>query len=478
MRILYVDIDSLRPDHLGCYGYHRATSPNIDRLAKQSAQFDNYYVTDAPCLPSRTALWSGRAGIHTGVINHGGVAADPFIEGAGRWFQSTWGRTNWMTCLREAGLRTVTVSPFGERHSAFWWYAGFSEMYNTGKCGLERADEVSPTALDWLKRNAPQDNWFLHVNLWDPHTPYRSPAEFIKPFADQPLPAWYTEEVRQQHWRGGGPHSAQEVTGYGPAGAWANQYPHQPQAIDSLAAARQMFDGYDAGVRYADEHFGRLLNTLADAGVLDDTVIVVSADHGETLGEFNIYGDHQLADHVTSRVPLIIRAPGQPARVDTGLHYHLDFAAALIEMAGGKVPANWDGRALNHPRDYLVVSQGAWSCQRSVRFEDYLCIRSYHDGLHNFPDVMLYDVKHDPHEQHDLAEKRPELVQRAMGLLDEWHGDMMRSASHPQDPMWTVLQEGGPLHTRGQLPAYLKRLRETGRAEWAEQLARKHPQEC
>ena len=81
MRVLYIDIDSQRPDHLGCYGYHRDTSPNIDAVAEGAVRFDNIYVSDAPCLPSRTALWSGRFGYHTGVVGHGGTAADPFIEG-------------------------------------------------------------------------------------------------------------------------------------------------------------------------------------------------------------------------------------------------------------------------------------------------------------------------------------------------------------------------------------------------------------
>ena len=67
MRILYIDIDTLRPDHLGCYGYHRDTSTNIDRIAAQGARFENCYAPDAPCLPSRSALWSGRFGYHTGV---------------------------------------------------------------------------------------------------------------------------------------------------------------------------------------------------------------------------------------------------------------------------------------------------------------------------------------------------------------------------------------------------------------------------
>ena len=68
MRILYIDIDSLRPDHLGCYGYHRSTSPNIDAIAAEGVRFTNCYATDVPCLPSRTALFSSQFGIHNGVV--------------------------------------------------------------------------------------------------------------------------------------------------------------------------------------------------------------------------------------------------------------------------------------------------------------------------------------------------------------------------------------------------------------------------
>ena len=73
MRVLYLDIDTLRPDHLGCYGYHRNTSPNIDRLASEGVRFDNCYVSDSPCLPSRAALYTGQCGIRNGAINHGGA---------------------------------------------------------------------------------------------------------------------------------------------------------------------------------------------------------------------------------------------------------------------------------------------------------------------------------------------------------------------------------------------------------------------
>ena len=91
MRILFLDLDTLRPDHLGCYGYRRDTSPNIDRIAAGGTRFDNYYCSDAPCLPSRAALISGQFGIHSGVVGHGGTAADMRIVGAERGFRDILG---------------------------------------------------------------------------------------------------------------------------------------------------------------------------------------------------------------------------------------------------------------------------------------------------------------------------------------------------------------------------------------------------
>jgi choline-sulfatase len=490
MRILYLDIDTLRPDHLGCYGYHRDTSPNIDKLATKAVRFTNCYVTDAPCLPSRTALWSGRFGYHTGVINHGGVAVQPFIEGEEREFRDEFGTTGWMAALRQAGLKTITFSPFGERHSAWHWYAGFSEMHNPGKGGNERADEVAPQAIEWIKRNGNSDDWFLHINMWDPHTPYRAPAEFGNPFADDPLPEWLTEAVRRQGWEGYGPHSPQEVSGFAPIPEMAEQY-GVPDALDSMDKVRQWIDGYDTGIRYADYYVGEIVAALEQAGILDETIIMVSSDHGENQGELNVWGDHQTADQITCRVPLIVRWPGitDNARVDNALHYHFDFAATMIELAGGAVPNNWDGVAFTDSfksgtedgREFLVVSQGAWSCQRGVRFNhgghQYICMRTCHDGYKMLDDVMLFDLTDDPHEQHNLADERDDLVMKGMALLESWLTEMQQTASHTVDPMMTVLGEGGAYHTRGELPAYLERLRKTGRAHHADMLAKKHPDE-
>ena len=478
MRLLYIDIDTLRADHLGCYGYHRRTSPNIDRIAADAILFENIYASDTPCLPSRTALLTGQFGIRNGVVNHGGTDADPVIDGADRGFFSHLHLDSFPNRLKQAGLKTVTVSSFAHRHSAFHWHAGFDETYNVGKYGMERADEVFAVAADWLKRRGREDNWFLHVHLWDPHTPYRTSLEYGEPFADAPVPAWLTEEVRARHWQGCGPHSAQEGRGFSPNEYDRIHYPRQPQEIADMAAVRTMFDGYDTGVLYADEYVGRLMQLLAEIHVEEDTALMVSADHGESLGELNIYCDHQTADEHTSHVPLILRWPGLARGRHRALHYQIDVTATLLELLGQQVPESWDGQSFaaaiksgaDAGRDYLVVSQGAWTCQRGVRFDDWMLIETLHGGYHLFDEVMLFDLANDPFEQRNLASARPEVAGRGLMLLSQWYAAALPTAARGRDPLANVLKEGGPYHAKGHLPAYLERLRATGRAAQAAML--------
>ena len=479
MRILYLDLDTLRPDHLSCYGYHRNTSPNIDRIAAEGTRFENVYVSAAPCLPSRASMFTGQFGIHTGVVGHGGTAADIWPVGPRRAFNTINQRPGLIYAIRRTGIYPVSVSPFAERHSAWWFCAGWHEMYNPGKRGHETADEVSRYALDWIKRNAKKDNWLLHVNFWDPHTPYRTPEEFGNPFADDPPPAWLTEEIRQRHWEGYSPRSAREPTGrYGQAVEnWCRRFPRIPAQIASLEEYKRWIDGYDCGIRYADEHCGRILEALADAGVLDETIVIITSDHGENQGELNVYGDHHTADHITSRVPMILRVPGIPGgRVDTALHYQTDVGATLVELLGGEVPAHWDGQSFadafragrSAGRDYVVFSQNCWACQRSVRWDDYIFIRTYHTGLKELPARMTFNVVEDPHELSDLTDERPDLADHGQALIEQWTGQMLSTSATNIDPMWTVIREGGPYHCREIYHTYLAHLRATGRAHHAE----------
>ena len=120
------------------------------------------------------------------------------------------------------------------------------------------------------------------------------------------------------------------------------------------------------------------------------------------------------------------------------------------------------------------MSHSAWSCQRSVIFDDYIFIKTYHDGLKNFPKYMLFNFKQDPHEQNNLADQRPDLVEKGLALLNTWYDEMMAKSEDGIDPMQVVLQEGGPFHTRGMLEGYCERLEKTGRKEAAEKLKSQH----
>lgn len=484
MRVLFLDLDTLRPDHLGCYGYHRNTSPHLDQIAAQGTRFDRVYCSDAPCLPSRAALISGRFGIHTGVVGHGGTAADFRLEGPPRGFTDRLFAESLFSVFRQAGLRTVSISPFAESHSCWGFNAGLSEMHNTGQRGMESAEAVTPTVLKWVRHNAREDNWLLHVNYWDAHTPYRAPAAFGNPFTDDPLPGWLSEEKLEEHRQLVGPHKPREVAMFD--NSTDPRYPRHPGEIRDMADMRRMIDGYDCGIRYMDEHIGALLNALAEQGVLEDLVIVVSSDHGENLGELGIYGEHGTADHVTCRIPLIVRWPGGPqGHVDRDFHYNLDMAPSFAEALGQAPQPGWDGQSYAPAflrgeacgREELILSQCAHVCQRAVRFGPWLYMRTYHDGYHLFPKEMLFNIDEDPHEERDLAEERPEICREAVYRLSAWHDEMMSTMDCATDPLWTVIREGGPLHARGCLPQYIEYLKKTGRKEAIPELLRRHPQE-
>ena len=118
------------------------------------------------------------------------------------------------------------------------------------------------------------------------------------------------------------------------------------EEIENLGDLKRFIDGYDIGIKYADELVGKLVSILKDFGVYDDTLIMISSDHGESLGELNVYGDHSTADHIINRVPMIIKWPGKQWNKEyNSLIYTTDVAATIIEGVERKVPNSWDGKS-------------------------------------------------------------------------------------------------------------------------------------
>ncbi len=486
MRIILFDIDTLRYDHLGCYGYGRNTSPTIDRIAADGVRFDNYYCPNAPCLPSRASLITGQYGIRTGVVGHGGTAADLRLQGESRHFTDSYSNNGLFRQFRHAGMHTVSFSTFAERHSAWWFNSGFHETYNVGKGGGEIAHEVTPLVLDWLTRNGDKDNWFLHVHYWDPHTPYRTPMDYGNPFADKPLcDDWIDDGEFRKHKQHIGPHSANEIN------MWNDNtnpnLPRHPGKLDTLSDVKDFIDQYDTGIRYTDDNIGRIIDKLQTMGLYEDAAVIVTSDHGENMGELGLYGEHGTADEPTCHIPMIIKWPGgKKGFADKGFHDNVDLLPTVRDLLGvqrvnghyeydGKSYAKSLLEGADCSKEAVVMTQCCHVCQRSVRFGDYLYIRTVHGGYHLFDRDMLFDVKNDPHETRNLAAERPDLCEKGAKLIADWVDDMMIKSDYPVDPMWTVMKEGGPEHARGALEGYIRRLQDTDRAYGIDLLRRKYP---
>lgn len=445
MRIIYFDIDSLRPDHLGCYGYDRPTSPTIDRIAAEGMRFDHYYCADSPCLPSRSGWMTGRYGINNGVVTHGGPASrlqiiEQLYGGPDERNQLVQRK------LRQNGYDSICFSNFATRHCATWFGLGWSEFHSPNlKTGSESAEEVNEAVLRWVNKNADRDDYFLYINYWDPHRVYDVPRSWYDKMDAHPLPMDWPDEAAIQ--------DQQSINGWFTA---ANLFPNNrpsptpnmPDTIHNRDHLRHMVNGYDAEIAYTDYHVQQVLDALGD---LDDTAIIISADHGEAMGEHGVYGDHVCADECINRVPLIIKWPGVTPKGSScsDYLYNVDFSATLIEMTGGEVPEFYDGRSFAeglrtgscHLHDYLVWGHGLYTLQRAVRTPDHLLVRTYDDFGYSFDPVELYNMSNDPYQTHNIRDEEPNTLHAMDHYLTEWlHEQRVKPYALP-DPMEVVWRE-------------------------------------
>ncbi len=482
MRILYCDVDTLRADHTGPYGYRRAITPNLDDLARRAVVLTSCYCSDSPCAPSRAAFTSGQFGITTGAVANLGPAADLKL------FQRTRHAPFFGSHLYHHGIYTASISCFPERHLAYWYVGNFREWMKPSLSNGddEDAGDVTAAAVDWLRRRGRQDNWFLQVHFWDPHIPYLEPEPWFERAASagEP-PPWPDEEAIAAHRERYGPHSALDL--YEGDGTWAVPAPRSPNpaTMPDAVRTRQDFErlvtGYDGAVMYWDHHLGILLHTLDDLGVLDETAIVVTSDHGESLGENGVYGDHPMANEANHHVPLVLRWPPltdqlaeEQRRVD-GLTYHLDLAPTICDLLGISTPGGWDGVSFaaavgGQPfagRPELALSHGAYTYQRALRTTTHLYVETLHPGCWRLERQQLYAAT-DPHMTTDLAGGDPRTTNMLADRLAAWRDDHLTMSGPEPDPMEAGLYES-PADAFS-VERYLGRLRATGRAHLAEDL--------
>ena len=447
MRIIFFDIDCLRPDHLGCYGYNRPTSPTIDSIAREGVRFTNYYCADSPCLPSRMGLISGRFGYNNGVVSNHGEGAKFRIN-----LQPYGGpepeNEILMRQMRKHKMDSFSFSNFADRHNIMWFMNGWTEYHMINlMSGYETAEQINGRLLPWMKQNAARDNYFLHINYWDAHRVYKMDASWADRFKDYPVTdPWPDQETIDRH---------QNIKGWFTANGQFhdNKSPHplMPGAIHTRADFEHMITGYDASIAYVDHYVKQVIDDLERQSILDDAILIVSADHGDAFGEHGIYSDHVCADECINHIPLIIRWPGvtKPDSVCDSMLYNVDFSATLLDMIGAPKPAHYDGMSFlenvkgnaGFGRDYLVWGHALYAVQRAVRTRRHLLVRTYDDYGYQFEPLELYDMEQDPHQTHNLAKDRPEVVAQHDHLLAEWIQEQMMKEYAGQDPFSLVLQE-------------------------------------
>jgi arylsulfatase A-like enzyme len=420
--VIVLAIDTLRADHLGCYGYPLPTSPNIDAMARQGVLAENLYCAALPTYPSFTTFYTGQHPITHGIVQHGGKAQlskeAPFVT------QS----------FLEAGYATCAVDNLNRARQ---WFARGYEYYidpslrRTLLLGVT-CEELNRRAIPWIREHA-DEPFFLFIHYWDPHWPYTPPARLRHLFYDGTSPTDPNNHALDEWWKS-------------PLGAMAKDtwLRTADGVVTDPACVSAM---YDQQIRHVDEGIGQVLGALDDLGLSDRTLTILFGDHGESLTEHNIFFDHHGLYDCTLHVPLILRWPGH---LDAGkrvspMFQHYDIAPTLLESAGLQRPRGMDGSSfwpivtgeqVTGGRDRLFSAECTRMAKWSLRTADYKFILAREPDLaYGTPSRELFDLRADPDEKRNLVSVLPDLAASMETELEQWIAQRLRELGKKEDPV-------------------------------------------
>lgn len=319
--VLLITVDTLRADRLGTYGYPLPTSPSIDAIAERGIRFDRAIAAASTTAPSHASIMTSHyTREHSIGANNGGTK---LVSG-----------TTLAEQFRKAGYATgafvgnIMLQPRTGFDRGFDIFDGeLREAEDNRDFIFERnAEDTTTRALAWL--NGVTDRpVFLWVHYQDPHGPYTPPGEFATrlkvPPADgeKPLPVLPSE------------------TGWGGIPSY--------QAIEGRSRPSEYESLYAGEILYADSLIGELVATVEDHEPLRDMILLLTADHGESLGEMNRWFEHGFSTMPQlAHVPFILLAPGLPAGARGETVSHVDILPTLLDLARVPIPPNTSGRAL------------------------------------------------------------------------------------------------------------------------------------
>ena len=390
MNVLWIVIDCLRRDHLGCYGYRRNTSPNLDRFAREAVRFDQAISPHIPTQPAHTTLFSGQDVFAHQIVAQGGTQE---LDPAVRLLPAV---------LRERGYFTGAVDNIGRWiEPAFERYEQYPRWCHDGTLPWRNGEEVTARALDLLyEARGRAQPFFLFLHYWDPHTPYLPPPPFDRMF--------YAGDERDPAHR-----SMDPVW----ASPWfANYFSEWLEGVRDIEFVKAQ---YDAGIAYSDACLAHVFNRLGELRRWDDTLVIVQSDHGEELDEHGCWFDHHGLYDTNVRVPLLFRLPGarQGGQVVPELISLTEVAPAVAELLGVRdfVPGGFsllDPAGPRYPkaREAVYLTECTWMRKRGWRTPEWKLIEAIEPDIYGKPPLELFHLPNDPGEQVNLAGARPEIA--------------------------------------------------------------------
>jgi len=418
LNVLVIIVDTLRADHLGCYGYLRNTSPNIDALAVQSAVFEYAFASAIPTHPAFATINTGQYSITHGIVAHGGTTPIPR-------------NAPWLPALlQKHGYTTCGIDNLAE------WRHGFGRGFEfyvdpTSRFALKiHCDNrtMNKRAIPWLEQHV-AERFYMVVHYWDPHTPYLPPRAYQTLFykGDAFSPDNHLMDRLYEH----------------PLGRiWAEAW--FPKLGDKVTDPEYLVALYDAEIRYCDEGIGELVATLDRLGLASDTLVVLLSDHGEMMYRHGIFFDHHGLYDATIRVPLIFRHPQiRPQRI-RAFADHVDLAPTFLDFCGVAVPPEMEGKSWapflkgegDPPhRDFVVSQECTWQMKWAIRTCTRKFILAREEDFYGTPMRELYDLHADPDELHNIAGEYPHITQQLEDQLESWLLEKMQKNGLDQDPL-------------------------------------------
>ncbi len=405
VNVLLVTIDTLRADHVGAYGRDGALTPTIDGLAKDGLRFERTYAHVPLTLPSHTTILTGAYPTRTGVRDNGAFHLPDQVE-------------TLATMLKRAGYRTGAFVGAFVLDARFGLSRGF-DVYDdrmlgsgsTAELAERPAEQVLAAASAWLAPGTPA-----------PGTPAPSTAA---PSTPAPGTSHQAPGTRQQ----------------APWLAWIHLYdPHEPYAPPEPYRSRYAAEPYDGEIAYADAALGQFLGRLRSAHALDDTLIVLLSDHGESLGEHGERTHGLFAYDATLRVPLVMYAAGHigPGLVRDAMRL-VDVAPTVLDLLGVPAFRASDGRSVRpfiageRPFDDPGSYFEALNANLTRDWAPLTGIVQANRKLIDLPIPELYDLAADPGEADNIYARHRDEARDLEARLDTMAKTAAPAAAAPVD---------------------------------------------